>query len=51
LYTSDTGVAGRYKELGFDGALTWKGNLEALGPQVQSIARIAKMRKFMSNKR
>jgi CheY-like chemotaxis protein len=51
LYTSDTTVAGRYKELGFDGALTWKGNLEALGPQVQSIARIVKMRKFMSKQR
>ena len=51
LYTSDTAVAGRYKELGFDGALTWKGNLDALGPQVQSIARIVKMRKFMSGKR
>jgi CheY-like chemotaxis protein len=51
LYTSDTLVAGRYKEFGFDGALTWKGNLDALGPQVQSIARIVKMRKFMSGKR
>jgi CheY-like chemotaxis protein len=51
LYTSDTAVAGRYKELGFDGALTWKGNLEALGPQVQSIARMMRMRKFLSKQR
>jgi two-component system OmpR family response regulator len=51
LYTSDTAVAGRYKELGFDGALTWKGNLEALGPQVQSIARIVRMRKFLAKQR
>jgi CheY-like chemotaxis protein len=51
LYTTDTSVAGRYKEFGFDGALTWKGNLEALGPQIQSIARILRMRKFMNSKR
>ena len=38
-------------KLGFDGALTWKGNLEALGPQVQSIARIVRMRKFLAKQR
>jgi CheY-like chemotaxis protein len=51
LYTTDTSIAGRYKEFGFDGALTWKGNLQALGPQIQSIARILKMRRFMNTKR
>ncbi len=51
LYTSDTSIAGNFKELGFDGALTWKGNLDALGPQIQSIARIVQMRRFMSKKR
>ncbi len=51
LYTSDTTVAGRFKQLGFDGAITWKGNLEALSSQVQAIARILKMRRFMSDRR
>ena len=51
LYTTDTNIAGRFKEFGFDGALTWKGNLDALGPQILAIARILKMRRFMSQNR
>jgi CheY-like chemotaxis protein len=51
LYTSDTTVASSFKELGFDGALTQKGNLEALVRQVQSIAKIMEMRRFVRDRK
>ena len=44
LYTTDPQVASAFARLGFDGAITEKGNEEALVRQVRAIFRMLKMR-------
>jgi len=45
LYTSDKALSRGYRELGFDGTLTNKGDDEALVQQVAVALRLAKLRK------
>jgi CheY-like chemotaxis protein len=46
LYTSDQQVAQQYKDLGFDGSFTQKGDDEALVAQVSAAFRIARLRRL-----
>ena len=48
LYTSDKVLSRGYRELGFDGTLTNKGDDEALVQQVAVAVRLAKLRKKLS---
>ena len=48
LYTSDKVLSRGYRELGFDGTLTNKGDDEALVQQVAVALRLAKLRKKLS---
>jgi CheY-like chemotaxis protein len=50
MYTIDVAVAADYGALGFDGAFTGKGSLASLVAQVDKVARLIKLRRFMSNK-
>jgi len=43
LYTTDERANERYKELGFDGCFTRKGDPQALPPQVQAALRLRRM--------
>ena len=51
LYTTDASVAGSYKELGFDGAFTWKGDMDMLASQLASAARIHLMKRRIASMR
>ncbi len=44
LYTSDETMAARFAEHGFDGALSQKGNIAVLVPQVHALLRVMRMR-------
>jgi len=46
LYTSDRGVATRYREYGFDGAFLRKGEEAFLAQQVAAVFRTIRMRKL-----
>ena len=48
LYTSDKALSRGYRELGFDGALTNKGDDESLVQQVAVALRLAKLRKKLA---
>lgn len=50
LYTTDPTIAAAYAKLGFDGALTEKGNEEALVRQVRAIFRMLQMRALTKTK-
>ncbi len=51
LYTSDPEVAPRYDRLGFDGVLFRKGDIEALGTQVDAVFRTIRMRRLAQRMR
>jgi PleD family two-component response regulator len=46
LYTTDTEVAVSFKQLGFDGAFTRKGDPETLRAQFQAACRLLKLKRF-----
>jgi CheY-like chemotaxis protein len=46
LYTTDTEVAVSFKQLGFDGAFTRKGDPETLRTQFQAACRLLKLKRF-----
>ncbi len=50
LYTSDTSVARRHEELGFDGAIMNKGDLAALSVQVRMAVRIQKLKSLTTRR-
>jgi CheY-like chemotaxis protein len=50
LYTTDPEVATRFRQLGFDGVFTWKGNMDTLASQLQAAARIFNMKRSMGRK-
>lgn len=49
LYTTDTGVAVKFRAHGFDGAFTDKGNTETLKSKLSTAARLIKMRRLRAN--
>jgi CheY-like chemotaxis protein len=51
LYTIESAVASSYKDLGFNGAFTGKGNTDALVTQLGTAARIMRMRRFVAARR
>jgi DNA-binding NarL/FixJ family response regulator len=51
LYTTDAAIAAAYARLGFDGALTDKGNEDALVRQVRAVFRMIQMRAMAKGKR
>jgi DNA-binding response OmpR family regulator len=50
LYTSDTDVADRFADLGFDGSFTHKGDMPQLVAQVRAAFRSLKLRALSSSK-
>src|SRR6185436_4229528 len=46
LYTSDKAIARQYRDLGFDGSFTEKGNEQALLRQVRAVFRMIQMRQL-----
>lgn len=46
LYTTDTEVAVSFKQLGFDGAFTRKGDPETLRTQFKAACRLLKLKRF-----
>lgn len=47
LYTTDTAEAASYQRYGFDGALTRKGDVEALRSQLDAAIRRLRLKRFM----
>jgi CheY-like chemotaxis protein len=51
LYTSDRNVAVTFRDLGFDGAFTAKGDSQSLVGQVEAAARMLRLRRFRQQRK